>query len=40
MTSNQYDAIVIGGGHNGLVAGVYLTRVGKFPFYEPEWKKK
>ncbi len=29
MTSNQYDAIVIGGGHNGLVAAAYLARAGK-----------
>ncbi len=29
MTSNQYDAIIIGGGHNGLVAGAYLARAGK-----------
>ena len=26
--SNRYDAIVIGGGHNGLVAGAYLARAG------------
>ncbi len=26
--SNQYDAIVIGGGHNGLVAAAYLARSG------------
>ena len=25
---NVYDAIVIGGGHNGLVAGAYLARAG------------
>ena len=25
---NQYDAIVVGGGHNGLVAGAYLARAG------------
>jgi len=25
---NSYDAIVIGGGHNGLVAGAYLARAG------------
>ena len=25
---NQYDAIVIGGGHNGLVNGAYLARAG------------
>jgi phytoene dehydrogenase-like protein len=30
MTSNgKYDAIVIGGGHNGLVAGAYMARAGK-----------
>jgi len=26
--SNRYDAIVVGGGHNGLVAGAYLARAG------------
>jgi phytoene dehydrogenase-like protein len=26
--ANSYDAIVIGGGHNGLVAGAYLARGG------------
>ena len=26
---NNYDAIVIGGGHNGLVAAAYLVRAGK-----------
>ena len=26
--ANQYDAIVIGGGHNGLIAGAYLARAG------------
>lgn len=26
--ANRYDAIVIGGGHNGLVAGAYLARAG------------
>jgi phytoene dehydrogenase-like protein len=25
---NVYDAIVIGGGHNGLVAAAYLARAG------------
>ncbi|HSR51419.1 MAG TPA: NAD(P)/FAD-dependent oxidoreductase [Acidobacteriota bacterium] len=25
---NRYDAIIIGGGHNGLVAGAYLARAG------------
>jgi phytoene dehydrogenase-like protein len=29
MTTNQYDAIIIGGGHNGLVAAAYLARAGK-----------
>ena len=29
MNSNRYDAIVIGGGHNGLVAAAYLARAGK-----------
>ncbi|HKJ37287.1 MAG TPA: FAD-dependent oxidoreductase [Anaerolineales bacterium] len=29
MTQNQYDAIIIGGGHNGLVAAAYLARAGK-----------
>ena len=27
--STTYDAIVIGGGHNGLIAGAYLARAGK-----------
>ncbi len=26
--ANVYDAVVIGGGHNGLVAGAYLARSG------------
>jgi phytoene dehydrogenase-like protein len=26
--SNRYDAIVVGGGHNGLVAGAYLAKHG------------
>ena len=29
MSVNNYDAIVIGGGHNGLVAAAYLARAGK-----------
>jgi phytoene dehydrogenase-like protein len=29
MPVHAYDAIVIGGGHNGLVAGAYLARAGK-----------
>jgi phytoene dehydrogenase-like protein len=28
-SANRYDAIVIGGGHNGLVAAAYLARAGK-----------
>jgi len=28
MAANRYDAIVIGGGHNGLVAAAYLARSG------------
>ncbi len=28
MTANSYDAIVIGGGHNGLVTAAYLGRAG------------
>ena len=26
--SSQWDAIIIGGGHNGLVAAVYLGKAG------------
>ena len=29
MPANTYDAIVVGGGHNGLVAAAYLARSGK-----------
>ncbi len=28
MRDNDYDAIVIGGGHNGLIAAAYLARAG------------
>lgn len=28
MMSTEFDAIVVGGGHNGLVAGAYLSRAG------------
>ncbi len=28
MAANRYDAIVVGGGHNGLVAAAYLARHG------------
>src|SRR5881275_1387007 len=27
--SSRYEAIIIGGGHNGLVAAAYLARAGK-----------
>src|SRR6476660_8853632 len=29
MAVNQYDVIVIGAGHNGLVAAAYLAKQGK-----------
>src|SRR5215213_6638268 len=29
QSSMRYDAIIIGGGHNGLVAAAYLARAGK-----------
>jgi len=29
MTQNKYDTIIIGAGHNGLVAAAYLARQGK-----------
>lgn len=29
MTSSTYDCVIIGGGHNGLVAAAYLARAGK-----------
>jgi phytoene dehydrogenase-like protein len=29
MTSNHYDTIIIGAGHNGLVAAAYLAKQGK-----------
>lgn len=29
MVSNSYDAIIVGGGHNGLVAAAYLARAGR-----------
>jgi phytoene dehydrogenase-like protein len=29
MATNEYDAVVIGGGHNALVAAAYLARAGR-----------
>ena len=29
MSASRYDAIIIGGGHNGLVTAAYLARAGK-----------
>src|SRR5947209_18388287 len=29
MTSRDVDAIIVGGGHNGLVAAAYLARAGQ-----------
>ena len=29
MTTAKYDAVIIGGGHNGLTCGAYLARSGK-----------
>ena len=28
VPSNTYDALIVGGGHNGLVAACYLARAG------------
>jgi 2-polyprenyl-6-methoxyphenol hydroxylase-like FAD-dependent oxidoreductase len=28
-TAGRYDAIIVGGGHNGLVAAAYLSKAGK-----------
>ncbi len=28
VPSNTYDAVIVGGGHNGLVAACYLARAG------------
>ncbi|WP_131816278.1 FAD-dependent oxidoreductase, partial [Mycolicibacterium porcinum] len=29
MTDKALDAVIIGGGHNGLVAAAYLARAGR-----------
>jgi phytoene dehydrogenase-like protein len=29
MNANQFDAVVVGGGHNGLVTAAYLARAGR-----------
>ncbi len=29
MTTNDYDAIIVGGGHNGLVSAAYFARSGR-----------
>ena len=29
MANNVYDAVIIGGGHNGLVTAAYLARAGR-----------
>ena len=31
MAADRYDAVIVGGGHNGLVAGFYLARAGLRP---------
>ncbi|HWN43309.1 MAG TPA: NAD(P)-binding protein, partial [Thermoanaerobaculia bacterium] len=29
MSSKQYDAIVVGAGHNGLICAAYLAKAGR-----------
>jgi len=29
MSANQFDVVIVGGGHNGLVAAAYLARAGR-----------
>ena len=29
MTDPQFDVVIVGGGHNGLVAAAYLARAGR-----------
>jgi phytoene dehydrogenase-like protein len=29
VTAARYDAVVVGGGHNGLTAAAYLARAGR-----------
>ena len=29
MTTKKYDVVIVGAGHNGLIAGTYLAKKGK-----------
>ncbi|MFT5452609.1 MAG: phytoene dehydrogenase-like protein, partial [Enterobacterales bacterium] len=29
MTDSNYDVVIVGGGHNGLVCATYLAKAGK-----------